>query len=62
MELHFMLTALARTGAQALGNPDDGLTFGEILANIPHDPSAFVLYALLFASLAFIWRAGRPEM
>lgn len=61
MKLHITLTALATTGMRALGNSDDGLTIGEIVAHIPHDPSAFVVYALLLGAVAFVWRAGRSS-
>ncbi|MFW6088293.1 MAG: hypothetical protein ACODAB_00985 [Gemmatimonadota bacterium] len=44
---------------QAASDGDQGLTLAELVANIPHDPSAMVVYAMLFGSVLFIWRAGR---
>lgn len=44
---------------QAASDVDQGLTPAELVANIPHDLSAMVVYALLFGSALFIWRAGR---
>lgn len=44
---------------QAVSEIDQGLTPAELVANIPHDPSAMVVYAMLFGSALFIWRASR---
>jgi hypothetical protein len=44
---------------QAVSEVDQGLTPAELVANIPHDLSAIVVYALLFGSALFIWRASR---
>ena len=38
-----------------------GLTLGRILADIPHDGPAFVVYALIAGSLYLVWRAGRKK-
>lgn len=38
-----------------------GLTFHEILTNIPHDVSAFIVYALMIGSVLLILRAGRSH-
>ena len=60
MEHQFNLVALATTALQATGATDDGLTIGEVIAHVPHDLSAFVIYALLFGAVAFVWISGRP--
>lgn len=44
---------------QAVAELDQGLTPAKIVANIPHDPSAMVVYAMLLGSALFVWRAGR---
>jgi len=44
---------------QAVSDVDQGLTPAELLANIPHDLSAMVVYAMLVGSALFIWRSGR---
>lgn len=44
---------------QAVSEIDQGLTPAELVANIPHDLSAMVVYAMLFGSILFIWRASR---
>lgn len=44
---------------QAVSDVDQGLTPAELVANIPHDLSAMVVYAMLFGSALFIWRSGR---
>ncbi len=44
---------------QAVSDLDQGLTLAELVANIPHDLSAMVVYAMLFGSALFIWRASR---
>jgi len=48
---------LATTILQAAES--DGLTIGEILADIPHDGPAIVLYLLTAASAALIWWGHR---
>ena len=60
MTHQFNLAALATTALQAAGSTDDGLTIGEVVAHVPHDLSAFVIYALLFGAVAFVWISGRP--
>lgn len=44
---------------QAVSDIDQGLTPAELVANIPHDLSAMVVYAMLLGSGLFIWRASR---
>ena len=38
-----------------------GLTLHEIIADIPHDGPAFVVYAMLLVFIGMIWRASRPR-
>ncbi|HSJ06913.1 MAG TPA: hypothetical protein VK936_09430 [Longimicrobiales bacterium] len=38
---------------------DDGLTLGEVLRDIPHDPAAFVVYTLVVVFLWLIWKGSR---
>jgi hypothetical protein len=38
-----------------------GLTLREVVANIPHDTPAFVVYAMLLVFVFMIWRANRPR-
>ena len=38
---------------------DQGLTLGEVLSSIPHDPAAIVAYLLVAAFAAFIWIGNR---
>jgi hypothetical protein len=41
---------------------DDGvLTLREIVAEIPHDPAAFLVYALMAVSLYLVWRGSRRK-
>lgn len=41
---------------------DDGiLTLREVVAEIPHDPAAFVVYALIAVSLYLVWRGSRRK-
>lgn len=46
---------------QAVTEVDPGLTPAELVANIPHDLSAMVVYAMLFGSALLVWRAGRSK-
>lgn len=47
--------------AIALQSTEDVLTFGEVLAGIPHDAAAFAVYLMLGASLFVIWKANRGK-
>lgn len=38
---------------------EDGLTIGEVIADIPHDAAAVFLYLLMAASIILIWRGHR---
>lgn len=58
----FTITGAASVAAavmQAVTEIDEGLTPAELVANIPHDISAMVVYAMLFGSALLVWRAGR---
>ncbi|HEM46541.1 MAG TPA: hypothetical protein ENO23_05785 [Alphaproteobacteria bacterium] len=59
----FRFTALvASVGSTASqGAREGGLTLGELLADIPHDAAAFVVYAMVLGSALFVWRAGRAK-
>lgn len=39
----------------------EGLTIGRILADIPHDAPAILLYVLTAASIGLIWWANRKK-
>jgi len=43
------------------GAPRSGLTFGRIIHDIPHDVSAYVVYAFVLAFCYAIWRGNRPK-
>jgi hypothetical protein len=38
-----------------------GLTLSRIVHDIPHDLSAYVVYALVLAFCYMIWRGNRPK-
>lgn len=40
---------------------DEGLTFGEVISNIPHDAAAIVIYVLIAVFIGFIWRGSRSS-
>ncbi len=40
---------------------DDGLTFAEVLAGIPHDPASIVVYLLVFGSVGLVIWSGRKR-
>lgn len=40
---------------------DDGLTFGDVLRNLPHDAGALVVYGLVIAFVGFIWHGSRQK-
>lgn len=40
---------------------DSGLTFGEMVRDIPHDGAAIVAYILIIAFAWLIWRGNRPK-
>jgi hypothetical protein len=51
--------AVVAAAIQAVDELDQGLTLAELVASIPHDISAMVVYAMLVGSALFVWRAGR---
>ena len=53
--MHALLMA-----AQAASG-DDGLTFAEVVANVPHDPAAVFTYILLVVTFGSIFWVGRPR-
>lgn len=48
------------TIAQAVADADR-LTLSEIVADIPHDGPAIVVYVMLLASVGLIWKANRKK-
>lgn len=40
---------------------DDGLTIGDIVHDIPHDPAAFFVYALVALFIGLIWLGSRQK-
>lgn len=40
---------------------DDGLTFREVLSDIPHDAAAIFVYLLLALFVGFIWWGSRSR-
>ena len=40
---------------------DEGLTMGEILADIPHDAASIFIYVLILVSVGWVIRAGRKK-
>jgi hypothetical protein len=55
-----LIPAVASVAAAAQA-AHSGLTFHKILLNIPHDASAFIVYALMIGSVVLILRAGRSQ-
>lgn len=51
-----MNTLIASLAAQS-----DGLTLRDYLTDIPHDPAAILLYALLLAAIVFIVAGSRSR-
>jgi hypothetical protein len=39
----------------------DGLSLSEVLANIPHDGPAIIVYAMLLVFAGFIWYGSRKK-
>ena len=46
--------------AQAVSSDDDGLTWREVLAGLPHDPASIVVLLFVIVSVALVIWAGRP--
>lgn len=42
-------------------NVDDGLTFAEVIANIPTDPMSVFVYCLLLVAVVWIAWENRPR-
>ena len=40
---------------------DDGLTFAEVVADLPTDPASIFTITFLFVSVALVMWAGRPK-
>lgn len=55
-----MDTALLINAAAQAAADDDGLTWREILADLPHDPASIAVLLFVIASLALVIWAGRP--
>jgi hypothetical protein len=55
-----MSTCIISVPLQSKGDSDT-LTLVEILADIPHDPTAFLVYAMLVASGWLIWKGSRQR-
>lgn len=51
--------ALFGAAPGSLQMSDDGLTAAEILAAMPHDAAAFVIYALVAVCVYLVWWAHR---
>jgi hypothetical protein len=51
----------APVAAAAQAASEAGLSFHDILVNIPHDASAFVVYVLMIGSVLLVLRAGRSH-
>lgn len=45
--------------AQAARPVEDGLTFGEMIANLPHDPASIFVFVLLIVTFGTILWIGR---
>jgi hypothetical protein len=39
----------------------DGVTFGQVISNIPHDVGAIVVYSMLAAVALFMWYGSRKK-
>lgn len=45
--------------AIAMAMQDDGLTFREVVQNLPHDGPALLVYVLVALFIGFIWHGSR---
>ncbi len=55
-------TLLLLTAAQVAAADDDGLTWREIIADLPHDPTSLVILGLLAFSILLVVRgSGRRD-
>jgi len=55
------ISAVAPVAAAAQAAGEGGLSVHDILMNIPHDASAFVVYVLMIGSVLLVLRAGRSQ-
>jgi hypothetical protein len=53
--------ALASLASTAQTTPDEGLTFTEILSDLPTDPASIITILLLLGSVALVLWFGRPK-
>lgn len=56
-----LISAAAPVAAATQAAGEGGLSFHDILINIPHDASAFVVYVLMIGSVLLVLRAGRSR-
>lgn len=47
--------------AQVVASDEDGLTWREVFADLPHDATSIVVFALVLFSVGLVVRAGRPR-
>ena len=59
MSTYSILTALAAPAAAQAA--DEGLSFGEILSDLPTDPASIFTVLLLVGSLLLVLWFGRPK-
>jgi len=62
--ISYVMTGAAHAADALLQNAvesDKGLTLEKLVANIPHDASAIVVYTMLLGSALLVWRAGRSK-
>jgi len=62
--ISYVMTGAAHVASALMQNAvesDQGLTLEKLVANIPHDASAVVVYAMLLGSALLVWRAGRSK-
>ena len=55
------ISAAAPVAAAAQAAGEAGLSLHDVLVNIPHDASAFVVYVLMIGSVLLVLRAGRSH-
>ena len=55
------MSTLITVAAVAQSSADDGLTIGEIIADLPTDPASIFVVLFLMASVALVLWAGRPR-
>ena len=55
------MSAISMLGAMVQSTVDDGLTFREILSDIPADPASIFTLVFLFGSVALVLWFGGPR-